>query len=194
MLIRLRPNFEEFPRHFRVPFPCNFSGWKIHIVTCTFFDVILLVERSTFFPRTFFDVISMVKKSTLMSHLQTQLVNFEFNLPLASQNLHLKTRSSELVNYLPNGHTTSNPRRFDVDITLMGLRPNFRVPFRCNFNGWKIHVVYMYFFRGNFAGRTIHVVSTYIFRCNFNGQKIYVVSMYFFWCNLSGQSMHLVFT
>ena len=31
----------------------------------TFFDVILMVEKSTLFPRTFFDVISMVEKSTL---------------------------------------------------------------------------------------------------------------------------------
>ena len=31
----------------------------------TFIDVISLVEKSTLFPRTFFDVISMVKNSTL---------------------------------------------------------------------------------------------------------------------------------
>ena len=42
-------NFDEFPRHFRV----------------LFFEVILMVEKSTSFPRTFFDVISMVKKSML---------------------------------------------------------------------------------------------------------------------------------
>ena len=32
---------------------------------CTFFDVILLVEKFTWFPCTFFDVISLVEKSTL---------------------------------------------------------------------------------------------------------------------------------
>ena len=42
-------NFDEFPRHFRV----------------LFFDVILMVEKSTSFPHTFFDVTSLVEKSTL---------------------------------------------------------------------------------------------------------------------------------
>ena len=66
----------------------------------------------------------------------------------------------------PNGHTTSNPRRFDVDITSICRRPNFdkfprhfRVLFRCDFAGRKIHVVSTYFFRCNFDGRKIHVVS-----------------------------------
>ena len=87
---------------------------------------------------------------------------------------------------LPNGDTTSNPRRFDVDITSIRPRPNFdefprhfRVLFRCDFAGWKIHVVSTYFFRCNFDGRKIHIVSTYFFRCNFDGRKIHVVSRTF---------------
>ena len=79
---------------------------------------------------------------------------------------------------LPNGHTTSNPCRFDVDITSICRRPNFdefarhfRVPFRCNFDGRKMQVVFMYFFRRNFAGRKIHVISTYSFWCNYDGRK-----------------------
>ena len=47
----------------------------------------------------------------------------------------------------PNRHTTSNPHRFDVDITSIRRRPNFdefprhfRVLFRCNFDSRKIHV------------------------------------------------------
>ena len=102
---------------------------------------------------------------------------------------------------IPNGHTTSNPRRFDVDITSIRRRPNFdefprhfRVLFRCDFAGRKIHVVSTYFFRCNFAGRKIHAVSTYFFRCNFAGRKIHIVSTYFFRCNLSGRNMHVVFT
>ena len=76
----------------------------------------------------------------------------------------------------PNGHTTSNPRRFNVDITSIHRRPNFdefprhfRVLFRCNFDGRKIHVVSTYSFQCNFSGRKIHVASTYFFRCNFTG-------------------------
>ena len=44
--IRRRQNFHEFPRHF--PY---------------FFDVISMVENSTWFPRTFFDVISLVENA-----------------------------------------------------------------------------------------------------------------------------------
>ena len=89
----------------------------------------------------------------------------------------------------PNGHTTLNPRLFDVDI-----RPNFdefprhfRVLFWCNFDGRKIHVVSTYFFWCNFAGRKIHVVSTYFFWYNFAGRKIHIVSTYFFRCNFMVQ-------
>ena len=77
-----------------------------------------------------------------------------------------------------------NPRRFGVNITSTRRRPNFdefprhfRVLFRCNF-----------------AGRKIHVISTHFFLCNFDGRKIYVFSTYFVWCNLSGRNMHVVFT
>ena len=36
-----------------------------HVISTYFFRVILLIKKSTLFPRTFFDVISLVKKSTL---------------------------------------------------------------------------------------------------------------------------------
>ena len=35
--IRRRPNFDEFPRHSRVLFRCNFDGRKIHVVSRYFF-------------------------------------------------------------------------------------------------------------------------------------------------------------
>ena len=101
----------------------------------------------------------------------------------------------------PNGQTTSNPRRFDVDITSIRWRPNFdefprhfRVLFRCSFfNRRKIHVVSTYFFRCNFTGRKIHVVSTYFFRRNLAGWKIHVVSTYFFRFNFAGRNIYVVF-
>ena len=50
--------------------------------------------------------------------------------------------------FSPNGHTTSNRCRFDVDIMSIRRRPNFgdfprrfHVLFRCNFTDRKIHVV-----------------------------------------------------
>ena len=83
----------------------------------------------------------------------------------------------------PNRHTTSNQRRFGVDITSIRGRPNFdefprhfHVLLRCNFANRKIHVVSTYVFRCNFDGRKIHVVSTYFFQCNFHGRKICIVS------------------
>ena len=102
--------------------------------------------------------------------------------------------STLLQGVLPNGHAMSNPRRFNVDITWIRRRPNFdefpihfRVLFRCNFDGRKIHVVSTYFFRCNFDGRKIRVVSTYSFRCSFAGRKIHVVSTYIFRCNFAGR-------
>ena len=99
---------------------------------------------------------------------------------------------------LPNGHSTSNPCRFHVDITSIRWRPNFgefrrhfHVLFRWNFANWKIQVVSMYFFWRNFDGRKIHVVSTYFFQCNFDSRKIHVVSTYFYRCNFAGQKCTL---
>ena len=66
MLIRRRPNFDEFQRHFHVFFDVISSlVKKSTLFPRTFFDVISMVEKSTLFPLTFFDVISMAEKSTL---------------------------------------------------------------------------------------------------------------------------------
>ena len=91
-LIRQRPNFDKFPRHFHVLFRRNFDGWKIHVVSkcffrCnldgrkihvvsrTFFDVISMVVKYTLFPRTFSDVISMVQKSTLLPRTFSDVIS-----------------------------------------------------------------------------------------------------------------------
>ena len=58
MSIRRRPNLNEFPRRFH------------------FFDVILLIEKPTSFPRTFVDVILMVEKSTLFPHTIFDVISF----------------------------------------------------------------------------------------------------------------------
>ena len=87
-----------------------------------------------------------------------------------------KVIAGTIVKVFPNGHTTSNRRRFDVDIMSIRQRPNFdEFPSR-------FHVL----FRCNFADRKIHVVSTYFFGCNFDGGKIHVVSTHFFGCNFDG--------
>ena len=42
---------------------------NFHVISAYFFDVILMVEKSTSFPRTFFDVISLVEKSKLFPRI-----------------------------------------------------------------------------------------------------------------------------
>ena len=112
-----------------------------------------------------------------------------------------KWKYSRFNTCLPNEHTASNQRRFDVDVMSIRRRPNFdeitrrfHVLFRCNFAGRKTHVVSTYFFRCNFNGGKIHVVSTYFFQCNFDGRKIHRVSTYFFRCNFFLRNIHGVST
>ena len=116
--------------------------------------------------------------------------------------LYVRKRPFSLIinrNQQPNRHTTSNRRRFDMDITSIRRRPNFdefprrfHVLFRRTFADRKIHVVSTYFFRCNFDGGKIHVVSTYFFRCNFDGRNIHGVSTYFFRRNFDGRIIHFV--
>ena len=100
----------------------------------------------------------------------------------------------------PNGHTTSNPRRFDVDIRLICRRPNFdEFPWR------KIHVVFMHYFRCNFDGRKIHMVSMYffdvilmvekstLFPLTFIGVILMVEICTLFLRNFNGQRFDIVF-
>ena len=102
---------------------------------------------------------------------------------------------------LPNGHSTSNRHRFDIDITSIHRKPNFgqfsrhsHVLFWCNFADRKVCLVSTYFFRRNFDDRKIHVDSTYIFRRTFDGGKILVVSTFYFQCDSDGQIIHVVST
>ena len=118
-----------------------------------------------------------------------------------SASLLLSCKLMKTFEEVPNGHTTSNPHRFDVEITLILRSPKFDefprhfcVLFRCNFDGRKIHVVSTYCFWCDFDGRKIHVVSTYFYRCNFAGYKIHVVSTYSFWCNFHSRKIHVVST
>ena len=125
---------------------------------------------------------------------------------------------NDSIQRLLSGHPTSNPCRFDVDITSIRQRLKFdkfqrhfhllfwsNFPDRkihvvstyfswCNFDGRKIHVISTYFFRYNFDGRKIHVVSTYFYQCNFAGRKIHVASTYFFRCNFDSRKIYIVST
>ena len=81
------------------------------------------------------------------------------------------------MEHIPNGHSTLNQPRFDVDIMSIRQRSNldkfprhFLILFRCNFADQKVHVISRYFFQPNFASRKIDIVSTYLLRCNFDGR------------------------
>ena len=100
------------------------------------------------------------------------------------KNIHRKTTGKHLCWSLPNGCTTSNPRRFDVDITSI----------RWSQISTNLQVIFTYFFRCNFDGQKIHFFSTYFSWHNFTGQNIYVFSTYFFRYNFSGRRIHVVFT
>ena len=133
----------------------------------------------------------------LLFLLKHDQLSFGFESQIVSQREYCLLR--EIL--IPSRHTTSNPRRFDVDITSIRRRLNFdeflrhfRVLFRCNFDGRKMDVVSTYFFRCNFDGQKIHVVSTYSFQCNFAGPKIHVVSTYIFRCNFAGRKIHVAST
>ena len=115
-LIRRRPNFDEFPRHFCVLFRCNFYGRKIQVVSTYFFDIILLVEKSTLFPRTFFDVISMVEICTLF------LLTF-FDVILMGKDLTSLLVSCKLMKTFE--------KVFPVFVTLKELRNYNRKLFLC---------------------------------------------------------------
>ena len=41
---------------------------NFHVISAYFFDVISMVEKSTWFPRTLFDIISLVEKSMWFPH------------------------------------------------------------------------------------------------------------------------------
>ena len=102
----------------------------------------------------------------------------------------LTTTGGTINSWVPNGHSTSNWCRFDVDITSIG-----RKKISTNF-----HVISRNFFKRNFERRKIDVVWTCFVWRNFDGQKIDVISMYFFlnvilmdenstsfWCTFSMQ-------
>ena len=80
-LIRWRPNFDEFPRHFRVLSSCNFDGRKIHVISTHVFRSDLDGQKSTLSPRTFLDVISMVKKFTLFPRTLFDVISMVKRFP-----------------------------------------------------------------------------------------------------------------
>ena len=53
---------------------------NFHVISTYFFEVISLIEISTFFPPTFFDLISMVEKCTLFPRTSFEGITMGKNL------------------------------------------------------------------------------------------------------------------
>ena len=99
---------------------------NFHVISRYFFDVTLLIERSTSFPRTFFDLISLVEKSMLFPRTFFNVISM------------VKKSTLFLCTFF---HVIFDGRKIHVVSTYF---------FQYNFDGRKIHVVSMHFFSCNF--------------------------------------------
>ena len=75
---------------------------NFHVPVTCFFDIILLIEKSTSFPRTFFDVMSMVEKSKLLPHTFIDVISLVKKLmlfPLTFFDVILMVEKSTLFSY-----------------------------------------------------------------------------------------------
>ena len=85
----------------------------------------------------------------------------------------LLVASKKLYSWVRNGHSTTNRRLFNVDITLIHREP-------------QVEDIKLFPHRG------YQVVSTYFFWHNFDVRKIHVVSTYFPWNNLAGRKIRII--
>ena len=95
---------------------------NFHVISRYFFDVTLLIERSTSFPRTFFDLISLVEKSMLFPRTFFNVISM------------VKKSTLFLCTFF---HVIFDGRKIYVISTYF---------FWCNFDCRKIHVVFAYFY------------------------------------------------
>ena len=152
----------------------------------TFFDVILLDEKSMLFPRSIFQC-----------NLDDRKIHFIFmhffQCNFDDRKINVISTYFSWCNF--NGQKIHNISTYFFWCNFDGQKIDFVSTYflQCIFNGRKIHVISMYFFRCKFDGRNIHVVSRYYFWCNFDGRKIYVVFTCCFRCTLSGRNIHVVF-
>ena len=147
-LIRWRPNFYKFPRHFHVLLRYNFGDWKIHVVPLTFSDAISMVEKSTLFSFTFLGIISLVENFVGGFHVLFFDVISMIEISMFFQCIFFR------CNF--------NGRNLHIVSTYF---------FWCNFSFHNILVVSFYFFWQNFNGWKLGVVCTYYFRRNMMGKN-----------------------
>ena len=124
---------------------------NFHVISAYFFDVILMVEKSTSFLHTFFDVTSLVEKSTLFPRTFCDVIS------MVEKSMLFPNTFMGVISLVED--STLFPRTF-FDVISMAE---------------KTHVVSTYFFRRNFDCWNTHIVFTYFFWRNFDGQKFGIV-------------------
>ena len=97
---------------------------NFHVISTYFFGVILLIKKSTSFPRNFFDLISIVEKSTLFARTFFDVISMV-------------------------GKSTLFPFTFFHVVSMVEKSTVFLI-FRLHFDCRKIHLVCTYFFLQNF--------------------------------------------
>ena len=63
------------------------TSTNFHVISKYFFDVILLIEKCTLFPRAFFDAISMVEKSMLFPRTFFDVILMEEKSTLSARTI-----------------------------------------------------------------------------------------------------------
>ena len=106
---------------------------NFHVISTQLFGVILLIKKSTSFPRTFFNVISMVEKSTLFARTFFDVISM--------------VKKSTLFPFT-FFHVVSIVEKYTVFLI-----------FRFNFDCRKIHFVCTYFFGKISMNSTSFLVS-----------------------------------
>ena len=105
----------------------------------------------------------------------------------------------ESLQWILNGHTTSNWRRFDVYNTSIHWTPNFHVFSTCFFNVISL-IRKSTLFPPTFFDVILMVEKSTLVPSTFFGVNWRVKNLrcfhvfFFFWCNVSGQNIDVVFT
>ena len=134
--IRRRPNFGEFPRHFRVLFLCNFDDRKIRVVSAYSF-------RSNFNGRKI-DVVS----------------TYSFRCNFDGRKIYFVSTYFYWCNFAGQKIHVVSTYFFQCDFDVRKIYVVSTYFLRCNLSGRNMHVVFTYFFQRDFGGKKIRHFGT----------------------------------
>ena len=134
--IRRRPNFDEFPRHFRVLFLRNFDDRKIRVVSAYSF-------RSNFNGRKI-DVVS----------------TYSFRCNFDGRKIYVVSTYFYWCNFAGQKIHVVSTYFFQCDFDVRKIYVVSTYFLRCNLSGRNMHVVFTYFFQRDFGGKKIRHFGT----------------------------------